>query len=202
MTSPTPDRPKPESPPPGGSGVTPPRRVADPVVYDENGRLRIELPHPADDHHFYPVSGAVLAGFVDQVNELRTERDLLQGLLLDEPDSEPQMGSTMTRDQALAELGRMINMRQKLDDHPDLIDVCLEEADRQLRGVTSKRTAFARLQFLREFLIWERCSGCEQQYRYPHMCREHMLCGLCHPPVTPPMHPTNRDLNQMERHDG
>jgi len=81
MTVPTPGRPKPETPPPGGSGVTPPRCVSDPVVYDENGRLRIELPHPPDDHHFYPVSGAVLAGFVDQVNELRAERDRLRGAL-------------------------------------------------------------------------------------------------------------------------
>ncbi|HEX7173506.1 MAG TPA: hypothetical protein VF365_12980 [Candidatus Limnocylindria bacterium] len=107
--------------------------------------------------------------------------------------------SDMSREQALAELGQMINMRQKLPDLPNLIDACLEEADRQLRGVTSKRTAFARLQLLREVLLWERCTECKQQYRYPHLCREHMLCGLCHPPAgPPPMHPTQRDLNQME----
>ncbi|HST86669.1 MAG TPA: hypothetical protein VLL08_33330 [Kineosporiaceae bacterium] len=92
MTVPTPDRPKPETPPSGGSGVTPPRHLSDPVIYDENGRLRIELPHPPDDHHFYPVSGAVLQGYVDQVNQLRAERDLLQGLLLDLPDTEQRKG--------------------------------------------------------------------------------------------------------------
>ena len=29
---------------------------------------------------------------------------------------------------------------------------------------------------------WERCTGpCGREYAYPHLCREHMLCGLCHP---------------------
>lgn len=27
---------------------------------------------------------------------------------------------------------------------------------------------------------WERCASCAREYRYPHLCREHMLCGLCH----------------------
>jgi hypothetical protein len=80
---------KPETPPRGPSGVTPPsgRRVgsnpvSEPVIYDENGRLRLELPAPPDDHRFYPVTGAVLQGFVDQVNELRAERDRLKATAL------------------------------------------------------------------------------------------------------------------------
>lgn len=32
-------------------------------------------------------------------------------------------------------------------------------------------------------VIWEKCRQCGKEYRYPHLCREHMLCGLCHPPV-------------------
>jgi hypothetical protein len=33
--------------------------------------------------------------------------------------------------------------------------------------------------------FWERCEGsCGQEYAYPHLCREHMLCGLCHPPLS------------------
>jgi hypothetical protein len=32
--------------------------------------------------------------------------------------------------------------------------------------------------------IWERCEGgCGREYRFPHLCRTHRLCGLCHPPV-------------------
>lgn len=27
---------------------------------------------------------------------------------------------------------------------------------------------------------WETCQGCERQYRFPHLCREHLLCGSCH----------------------
>ena len=30
---------------------------------------------------------------------------------------------------------------------------------------------------------WERCVECGREYAYPHLCREHGLCGLCHPPV-------------------
>ncbi len=48
------------------------------MIYDENGRLRLEPPAPPNDLDFYPVSGAVLQGFVDQVNELRAERDRLK----------------------------------------------------------------------------------------------------------------------------
>jgi hypothetical protein len=55
--------------------------VSDPVIHDENDRLRLELPAPPDDHRFYPVTGAVLQGFVDQVNELRAERDRLRQVL-------------------------------------------------------------------------------------------------------------------------
>jgi hypothetical protein len=30
--------------------------------------------------------------------------------------------------------------------------------------------------------VWERCQGpCGREYAYPHLCRAHMLCGLCHP---------------------
>jgi len=29
--------------------------------------------------------------------------------------------------------------------------------------------------------VWERCEGCGHEYRYPHLCRAHHLCGLCHP---------------------
>lgn len=32
-------------------------------------------------------------------------------------------------------------------------------------------------------VVWERCEGCGYEYRYPHLCRTHMLCGLCHPPI-------------------
>lgn len=33
--------------------------------------------------------------------------------------------------------------------------------------------------------VWERCTGpCGREYRFPHLCREHLLCGLCHPSVT------------------
>lgn len=31
--------------------------------------------------------------------------------------------------------------------------------------------------------MWERCVKCQEEYLYPHLCRKHMLCGLCHPPV-------------------
>jgi hypothetical protein len=40
------------------------------------------------------------------------------------------------------------------------------------------------LRTLRAEPVWERCTGpCGREYAYPHLCREHMLCGLCHPPV-------------------
>lgn len=29
---------------------------------------------------------------------------------------------------------------------------------------------------------WERCAKCGNEYRYPFLCRTHMLCTLCHPP--------------------
>lgn len=29
--------------------------------------------------------------------------------------------------------------------------------------------------------VYERCVQCRREYRYPHVCREHHLCGLCHP---------------------
>lgn len=29
--------------------------------------------------------------------------------------------------------------------------------------------------------IWETCAGCGRQYAFPHLCREHLLCGVCHP---------------------
>lgn len=31
--------------------------------------------------------------------------------------------------------------------------------------------------------VWERCVGCGREYRYPHLCRTHGLCGLCHPAI-------------------
>lgn len=31
--------------------------------------------------------------------------------------------------------------------------------------------------------VWERCEGCGREYRFPHLCRRHHLCGLCHPPI-------------------
>jgi hypothetical protein len=31
---------------------------------------------------------------------------------------------------------------------------------------------------------WEACKRCGKEYAYPHLCREHMLCGVCHPPIT------------------
>ncbi|MGV8972218.1 MAG: hypothetical protein ACOH10_07835 [Rhodoglobus sp.] len=27
----------------------------------------------------------------------------------------------------------------------------------------------------------ERCWGCERGFDYPHLCRVHHLCGICHP---------------------
>lgn len=31
---------------------------------------------------------------------------------------------------------------------------------------------------------YELCAGsCGREYLYPHLCRTHMLCGLCHPAV-------------------
>jgi hypothetical protein len=27
---------------------------------------------------------------------------------------------------------------------------------------------------------WERCTGCGNEFAYPHLCRQHMLCGICH----------------------
>lgn len=30
---------------------------------------------------------------------------------------------------------------------------------------------------------WETCVNCRREYLYPHLCRTHMLCGLCHPEV-------------------
>lgn len=104
----------------------------------------------------------------------------------------------MTREEALAELGQMINMRQKLPDNPGLIDAGLEEADRQLRAAGADRQNWAHLDAIRDLLLWERCTSCGREYRHPHLCRTHMLCGPCHPPVTPPLHPTHRDLNQLE----
>ena len=29
--------------------------------------------------------------------------------------------------------------------------------------------------------IWDRCAKCGRQYAFPYLCREHMLCGACHP---------------------
>jgi len=84
----------------------------------------------------------------------------------------------------------MINMRQKLQDHPALIEIWLEEADRQLlRTPGADRQKWQRLETIRDFLNWERCTSCRREYRHPHLCREHMLCGLCHhasEPTTPP----------------
>lgn len=34
---------------------------------------------------------------------------------------------------------------------------------------------------------FERCRQCGQEYLYPHLCRTHMLCGMCHPPLNPPV---------------
>lgn len=31
-----------------------------------------------------------------------------------------------------------------------------------------------------EVPLYERCSGCGGEFLYPHLCREHMLCGSCH----------------------
>jgi hypothetical protein len=30
---------------------------------------------------------------------------------------------------------------------------------------------------------WEACEACGYLYRYPHLCRQHRLCGLYHPPM-------------------
>jgi hypothetical protein len=31
----------------------------------------------------------------------------------------------------------------------------------------------------------EQCRACRGWYLYPHLCRDHALCGACHPAVTP-----------------
>jgi hypothetical protein len=31
--------------------------------------------------------------------------------------------------------------------------------------------------------VWELCTGCGWEFQYPHLCREHMLCGICHQEV-------------------
>jgi hypothetical protein len=40
--------------------------------------------------------------------------------------------------------------------------------------------------------VWEACEACGRWYRYPHLCRAHRLCGLCHPPI-PAEVPSGRD---------
>ena len=30
---------------------------------------------------------------------------------------------------------------------------------------------------------WETCVECGWEFAYPHLCRKHMLCGMCHPPT-------------------
>lgn len=32
-----------------------------------------------------------------------------------------------------------------------------------------------------EPVIWEICLQCQREFMYPHLCRTHMLCGMCHP---------------------
>jgi hypothetical protein len=27
---------------------------------------------------------------------------------------------------------------------------------------------------------YETCTGCSNEFAYPHLCRQHMLCGVCH----------------------
>lgn len=61
------------------------------------------------------------------------------------------------------------------------------------RGIRDRRPVLAWL--LRRYLrtlepggaatarVWERCSQCRREYLYPHLCREHLLCGRCHPSV-------------------
>jgi hypothetical protein len=34
--------------------------------------------------------------------------------------------------------------------------------------------------------VWEICAECGREFLYPHLCREHSLCGLCHPPFNNP----------------
>lgn len=34
--------------------------------------------------------------------------------------------------------------------------------------------------------VLEECTSCGGLFKYPHLCREHMVCGMCHPPVKPP----------------
>lgn len=32
--------------------------------------------------------------------------------------------------------------------------------------------------------VWERCAGpCGREFAHPHLCRKHMLCGICHQEV-------------------
>jgi uncharacterized protein (DUF983 family) len=30
-------------------------------------------------------------------------------------------------------------------------------------------------------LVWEECRNCGREYLFPHLCRTHRLCGVCHP---------------------
>lgn len=40
---------------------------------------------------------------------------------------------------------------------------------------------------MRSESAWETCAACGREYLYPHLCRKHRLCGLCHPAVTRPV---------------
>ena len=30
-------------------------------------------------------------------------------------------------------------------------------------------------------VLWETCVECGDDYAWPHLCRTHLLCGICHP---------------------
>lgn len=44
--------------------------------------------------------------------------------------------------------------------------------------------------------VWEACVSCRREYRYPHCCREHMLCGFCHDDVVEPA-PVSRETDEL-----
>lgn len=48
------------------------------------------------------------------------------------------------------------------------------ETPESLAALAEERAALAKV-------VWERCTGsCGREYRYPYLCRKHMLCGDCH----------------------
>jgi hypothetical protein len=54
---------------------TEPESVEIPIVHAENNRLRVEFPAGLGPDQVYPVAGAVIQGWADQINKLRDQLD-------------------------------------------------------------------------------------------------------------------------------